>query len=534
MVKMNLNFNYHYNLRKNWDLLAVFFIYFFLGFFLFNYYLYITGVDGICYISIAQKYATGDVSNAINGYWGPLFSWLLVPFVVNGFTPLFSLISAKILSLIIGFVTLIGLRWLSYRFEIDETIRKLFVFALIIPILCFALTELTSDLLMTCALIYFLVFLMDSDYPNNHWNGLMCGFTGALAYFSKSFGFPFFLALFVLFSFLYYFKKFKSDKRVIKNLILGLIVFFLLSGSWMLILHEKYGEFTIGTSGTYNYNALGPDVQLQHPMNKFGVIKPPNDSAVSGWEDPSYVKLRSWSPFESWLSLYYELTIIGKNIEGLLILMFWFSPILLLVLLYGVLTFVRSSNKKFRWGLISILIPVSVFIAGYLPFFIQARYFYFVYFLSFLMGSYILNDFILKKNYKNLQKYFFCSVFLFLFVFSPFIIMINNAGSYGGIYEVSENLKNDCQVKGNIASDSEALTSFYVSYLLGSSYHGIITTNTTNLDSKLQINGINYYLVWNTNEKIDLDNYGEIKGNKGIYPRVFKGSVNLDSYPFVS
>ena len=108
----------------------------------------------------SQKYATGDFSNAINGYWGPLFSWLLVPFLVKGFTPLFSLISAKTLSLIIGFTTLIGLRWLSHRVEIDETIRKLFVFALIIPILCFAFTELTADLLMTCSLVFCLVFYL--------------------------------------------------------------------------------------------------------------------------------------------------------------------------------------------------------------------------------------------------------------------------------------------------------------------------------------------------------------------------------------
>lgn len=519
---MNLNYNFKQSLRENWDLLAVFFIYFFLGFFLFNYYLYITGVDGICYISIAQKYATGDVFNAINGYWSPLFSWLLVPFVVNGFTPLFSLISAKILSLIIGFVTIIGLRWLSYRFKIDETIRKLFVFALIIPILCFAFTELTSDLLMTCALIYCLVFLLDPDYPNNYWNGLICGFTGALAYFSKSFGFPFFLSLFVLFSILYYFKKFKSDKRVIKNLILGLIVFFLLSGSWMLILHEKYGEFTIGTSGTYNYNALGPDVQLQHPMNDFGVIKPPNDSAVSGWEDPSYVKLRPWSPLESWSSFQYQLKLVSDNILGIIIVMFWFSPIMLPVLLWGVIAYLRSSDITFKWGLMSLLITFILLIMGYLPFFIQARYFYLVYFLSFIMGVYLLNSFIQRNSFKNYQKNFLLFLFFFLFVVSPFITLYFNANSYGGIYELSEILRNDYQVQGNIASDSEALTSLYMSYLLDSSYTGAITTNTADLDSKLETNDVDYYLVWNTNDNVHPGCYTEIKQIKGMYPRVFK------------
>jgi hypothetical protein len=516
------NYNFKHNLRENWDLLAVILIYFLLGFFLFKYYLYITGVDGICYISIAQKYATGDFSNAINGYWGPLFSWLLVPFLVKGFTPLFSLISAKTLSLIIGFTTLIGLRWLSHRVEIDETIRKLFVFALIIPILCFAFTELTADLLMTCSLVFCLVFLLDPNYPNNYWNGLICGFTGSLAYFSKSFGFPFFLILFVLFGLFYYFKKFKSDKRVIKNLILGLTVFLLLSASWILILHEKYGEVTIGTSGTYNYNALGPDVQLQHPMNKFGVIKPPNDKAISGWEDPSYVKLRSWSPFESWPSFQYQLKLIGENILGFITLMFWFSPIMLPVLLWGFIAYLKTSDKRFKWGIMSILVTISLFIMGYLPFFIQARYFYLVYFLSFILGVYLLNEIIERKNFKNHRKNFLLFIFFFLFVVSPFITLSYNANSYGGIYELSEILRNDYHVQGNIASDSEALTSFYMSYLLDSSYMGAITTNTINLDLKLETEGVDYYLVWDTNGNVQLGSYTEIKHIEGMYPRVFK------------
>ena len=507
---------------KNWDLIVAICIYSLLGFFLFKYFLYITGVDGICYISIAQKYATGDISNAINGYWSPLFSWLLVPFFIKGFTPLSALISSKILSLIIGLFTLIGLHWLSHRFKMDKTIRTLFVFSLIIPILCFAFTQLTSDLLMACALLYCLVFLLDPDYPNNYFNGLMCGFAGALAYLSKSFAFPFFLVLFVLFSLLYYFKKFKDDKRVLKNLVLGLVVFFLISGSWMLVLNEKYGEWTIGTSGEYNYNALGPEAQLNHPMNMFGAVKPPNNSAVSGWEDPSYVKLKSWSPFESWSSFQYQLKLIGENILGMTILMFWFSLLMIPVMLFGLIAYLKSPDKTFKWGVMSLLIIISFFIAGYLPFFVQTRYFYIVYFMSFLLGSFILSAFIQKSNFNKIQKNLLLFGFFFLLVISPFITLVNNANSYGGIYELSETLRNDYQVHGNIASDSEALTSLYMSYLLDSSYQGAIATNTTELDPKLIKNGIDYYLVWNTMDNIDMEHYGEIKYINEIYPRVFK------------
>lgn len=74
------------------------------GFSLIGNYQYLNGADGMSYISIAKLYISGDYANAINGYWGPLFSWLLIPFFyLFGSEPLKALYLARILSLIIGF-----------------------------------------------------------------------------------------------------------------------------------------------------------------------------------------------------------------------------------------------------------------------------------------------------------------------------------------------------------------------------------------------------------------------------------------------
>ena len=40
--------------------------------------------DGMSYMRIAQYWAVGDVRHAVNGYWSPLLSWCLVPFVWSG------------------------------------------------------------------------------------------------------------------------------------------------------------------------------------------------------------------------------------------------------------------------------------------------------------------------------------------------------------------------------------------------------------------------------------------------------------------
>ena len=49
-----------------------------LGFYLLNFYRYdLINKDVISMISVARLYAAGNFTSAVNGYWGPLFSWLL-------------------------------------------------------------------------------------------------------------------------------------------------------------------------------------------------------------------------------------------------------------------------------------------------------------------------------------------------------------------------------------------------------------------------------------------------------------------------
>src|SRR6266571_3286306 len=42
--------------------------------------------DGVAYMRIASYYAAGKMDLAVSGYWGPLLSWLLVPWLKAGVT----------------------------------------------------------------------------------------------------------------------------------------------------------------------------------------------------------------------------------------------------------------------------------------------------------------------------------------------------------------------------------------------------------------------------------------------------------------
>ena len=113
-------------LNDNWDIIIVLVVYSILAFFSLKYFQYRIGGDEISYINIAKAYAAGNWGAAINGYWSPLYSWLMSPFLLFGSQPLYAVYVSKIVSLIIGFFTIISVRRLSRTFEIDKMLKDHF------------------------------------------------------------------------------------------------------------------------------------------------------------------------------------------------------------------------------------------------------------------------------------------------------------------------------------------------------------------------------------------------------------------------
>ena len=55
--------------------------------------------DAIAYMRVAEYWSNGNFGLAVNGYWGPLLSWLMVPFLWLGVEPL---LAGKLSMLISG------------------------------------------------------------------------------------------------------------------------------------------------------------------------------------------------------------------------------------------------------------------------------------------------------------------------------------------------------------------------------------------------------------------------------------------------
>jgi hypothetical protein len=479
------------------NLILVLLLYTFLAIILFSHYKYVINSDGIAYISIAKHYLNGHISYAINGYWSPLYSWLLIPFIYSWPGNIGNVMVTKVLAIVLGLLTLLAVNSILDKLSFDIRQKTIILLALI-PFMLFSTFYFVSpDLLVACILLYYFNYLIDNNYRKSTSLGVITGILGVMAFLAKSYCFYFFLVHFVLVN-LFFMKNFPKDRSVIKkNLLLGLSIFLLISGVWAGIISEKYGEVTVGTSGSYNYAIMGPEYN-DHVM-RYQILSPPNEFAVSSWEDPSYFKVKKWSPLESKQNFTHLIMIIFDNIWRIILISGFSVFIPFLVITLSLYLFFKSDRKSIRNNLILILGTMIIYAGGYILIIILIRYLFFVFLLSFLMGFYSLNM-LFKENIIKPKFVKLISILLVLLLFFYPILLMSyySDGHSDGFFKIKKSLDLKSQgIRGNIASNGEWERMDNYCYYLDSKYYGV-TKNQSGVELKdtLMRYDIDYYFVW--------------------------------------
>jgi hypothetical protein len=305
--------------------------------------------DTLQYLVIAKRYAAGNTLLAINSYWGPLISWLLVPFIQLGFEPFCVL---KLLQLTIGFAVLVFTLALIDKRPTSGLMRFVVKAAAVPLVLSFALLNGTPDLLMLCwLLLLLLLFSNRIQYLNNKSSVLLCALTGALMYFTKSIGLVFFCGLWTMYHLgLWLFYHHQSRRHLLKKYAAGLLLFALFTSPWVIALHKKFGTWSMGSSASYNFRIIGPavtpDVQgeLNHPFFMGKLVDLPQPRALNAWEEPASFPLPYWNPLHSSAERSHYLHVIFKNIHSLQSFNFGVDPGT--VLLFGWLGLLLVQRRK--------------------------------------------------------------------------------------------------------------------------------------------------------------------------------------------
>lgn len=458
---------------------------------------------------MAQHYASERFFTAFSyhmdafGHLCPFYPWLLVPFLRLGIDPQ---LSARVLSLLIGIFTIVGIRMLSYRVELIQWVRDLVLIASVPMVLYFALSMITPDFLLTTILIYYFAFLFDSRYSTGLQGGAICGAIAGIAFFCKSYAFVFFVVHFTLFNALFLLRDKDGEHRkaILGGFAAGMLVFIVVSGVWIALLSMEYGHLTLGTASSFNFNLFGPD--------------------SPGWEDLKNIK--PWSPLDSYSSFVYFTKLVLKNALSILgqesLYLFAMAFLAGVLLLAGRAIPSGADIKNFI--LTAVLYP-----SGYVIFTIDYRYLWPVHFILVLIIAYLVRTLISNTGGKAVTPYkralagIILSAVILSLVAIPAadLIKYENSGKYKYIelYDNANVLKSKYLIGGNLSA-SDMYESYWYAYYMDSPFIILPTKNVTSeqLSRNLRDNNVDYYICldeywWKLSPDV-LSNFTDVTGGQ--------------------
>jgi hypothetical protein len=354
---------------------------------------YADNPDTFQYLAIAGKYLSGDLSHAINGYWSPLISWLLI-IPISIFSD--DLLAFKILQCLIGLFVLFQWTSFIYKTTIKEGLKKVLAFFVIPFVLNYSLLNATPDLLFMGILLMIMNLYIGKDIFSRKKLSILTGIAGAFLFLTKSFGFPLYIAFILIITFIAV-RKENVNKILIRNIFYLFFSFFLISSLWIIPLSIQYGKITISESAKFNLSKdvtplPGRDAAL--PILNKGLNKPLGNS-LSAWEHPGeYVSQETVSVFKS-PAEYFQ--VVKRNL--LSIYYFDFrnqAGIIFLFLLF--LFIIKKRVSVERWIVVTLLIIGLVYF-GYSLILYHTRYAWLNNLLMIILSVYFLQSIFEKFKY---------------------------------------------------------------------------------------------------------------------------------------
>ena len=255
--------------------------------------------DFTAYVIIGERYANADWTKAINAAWAPGISWILA----IGFKAGISKASIGICwlyfqSAILAFTCFM----IVHTYVVRRMHRIVWLLVCAPGIVYFSLMYPSADIVVGCIYLYFFSYL-NSVVLNNTWSikeAIFLGLTASVAYLFKYFSLPFCIILTSTFLIFYIYNHRYLLKNCVKFYAVFLISTVFFVSPWIILLSNKYNQFTLSTSQLYPHIFNHPDyigVKLEEVS---GLIAPPYADSPTSWEDPTYYPYPKWSPLENW------------------------------------------------------------------------------------------------------------------------------------------------------------------------------------------------------------------------------------------
>jgi hypothetical protein len=446
---------------------------------------YVFDADGTGYSTVAKHLAAGNFERAVNGFWSPLHSWIVAPFVNAGISiQLLFFYSNAVISLIILFL----MSRLCIVFSIAEEWITAILFTVATLLLQFTFHELAADILVLPFILGWLLLVSRKDFYTNAKLHIWCGVLVGFGYLAKTYALPFlgFIHMILLLRHFYFTKQ-----STVKSFLFFLIPLLVVCVPWIAIISNKYGYFTIGNSSRLNLSWF-----LRGMTDENAFFHPPYYTGSFGWwEDPSYYAGEVVNLFTSGAYFFKQIKVFFHNCIVFVQLLFQIS-IFAPVIIAGIfLQTIKKKDALFQ----KLSIFLLLFPAGYLLTFVDGRYLWILNLLLLPAGFVLLQSIFKKHQSRPLVKLFTCLLFFLSFVIHPVIEMSQNISNpqWKQIHTVA-NWFQQHQITQNFTSNKKSSETMVASYLSGARFFQLsnVNVNPDQLAQAMEENNIPHLLYY--------------------------------------
>lgn len=327
--------------------------------------------DGVAYIQNARHYLAGQFDLAVNSYWGPLLSWLLVPVLAAGID---GGLAVRLMNLAwgLGFAAAVA----SLTAKIAGRCHWLLGFAAAaILALQLVAVPVTPDLMLACLLGWYAVLSLRLLSGQGGAGGaFLCGLLGGVAYLAKNYALPFVLAhlALTLAAGLLLRRKYPILPFRPARLAFAAAGLALVALPWVAVISVHDGGLTIGSAGGLTRAAYAPGSDVgEKPIHSFQQLRP---GRLTSWENPLEIQYdwQRWSPFSA-TGVARQFKVLGWNFLLAGRDLAWIAPLgLLWIGLAGWLALLRKADMG-RVGIIWAGASGLLYVLGYCLIHVEPR-----------------------------------------------------------------------------------------------------------------------------------------------------------------
>ena len=321
--------------------------------------------DAVSYLRIAQYYLSGQTHLMVSGYWSPLLSWLIVPWLLVFDDPLLAARAAMAVSVV---VFLFGCFCVLRAVRLPNT--AIIIGISITAVLSVAWSEfaITPDLLMAGLFCCGTSLLLSDRWIANARTAFGAGLVLAAAYLAKAVALPASALMIIALAGTNVAVYRTSLWQTIRATAIIVAGFLVVAGPWIGILSYKYGRPVFSTAGPIAHAIMGPPDMPRDFPDHLHFYKP-EPGRLSTFEDPTYLPFNYWSPVENIAYAVHQAKIIHRNAH--LVIQYlkafdWFG-LGLISAIFGYLSARpwRKSLQEEPWRLS--FIPIASVVLIYLP-----------------------------------------------------------------------------------------------------------------------------------------------------------------------